>query len=39
MLAVIERAEKCLKLIVNKALSPQATYWSYVTYERFHEPH
>jgi hypothetical protein len=39
MLALIERAEKGLKLIANKALSPRATYWSYVTYERFHEPH
>jgi hypothetical protein len=26
-------------MIVNEALSLQATYWSNVNNERFHEPH
>jgi hypothetical protein len=39
MLAIMGRAEKGPKLIANKALYPQATYWSYVNYERFHQPH
>jgi hypothetical protein len=36
---MIGRAEKGPKLIANRALSPQVTYWSYVNYERFHQPH
>ena len=39
MLVVVGRAENGLKLIANKALSPQATYWSNVNNERFHQPH
>jgi hypothetical protein len=39
MLVVVGRAKNGLKMSVNRALSPQANYWSNVNNERFHEPH
>jgi hypothetical protein len=39
MLVVIRREENGLKLIANRAFYPQATYWSNVDNERYHEPH
>ena len=39
MLVGIRREDDGLKLIANRAFYPQATYWSNVNDERFHEPH
>ncbi len=39
MLVVVRREENGLKLIANRAFYLQATYWSNVNNERYHEPH
>src|ERR1700722_11313775 len=39
MLVVVGPAENGLKLIANRVLFSQATYWSNVNNERFHQSH